>query len=62
MAEKQNYYRVKTVAQMLDVSKGHIWNMVRAGKFTRIKLSPQVTVLPAQEVEDYMKAIRGAAA
>lgn len=55
----KRFYRVPTLAAMLDCSKGHIYNMLKEGKLTRIKLSPQVTVIDATEADAWIESRRG---
>ncbi len=63
MKENANeFYRVKTVANMLDCSKGHVWGLLRKGIFTRVKLSEQITVVPADEVNSFIRDLTPKAA
>ena len=50
----REFYRVPTIAKMLDVSKGHVWDLVKAGVFTRIKASEQITLISAKEVHKWI--------
>lgn len=46
--------RVKQVAAYLSCSKSHVWNLVKAGELTTIKLSPRVTVFSLDMLEAYV--------
>lgn len=54
----KSFYRVPTLAAMLDCSKGHIYNLLKAGELTRIKLSAQITVVDAAEADAWIKSRR----
>lgn len=55
---QKSFYRVPTLATMLDCSKGHIYNLLKAGELTRIKLSAQITVIDAAEADAWIEAHR----
>ena len=55
---RKEFMRVSTVAQMLDVSKGHVWNLIKSGALHSIKLSAQITVLDTNEVEEFIGKYR----
>lgn len=49
------FLRVATIASMLDISKGQVWNMTKNGTFPAArKLSPQITVWDAEEVQNWI--------
>ncbi len=53
--EQREFLRVKTIAAMLDISRGSVWGMVRAGKFPKpMKMSPQITVWNASDVKEFI--------
>lgn len=55
MSEKK-FYRVSTVSKMFDVSKSTIWALIKKGTFTRIKISDQITVVDADEVNQWVES------
>lgn len=55
---KQQFYRVPTIAKMLDISKGSVWGMIKAGKLRAIKLGPNTTACDAEEVDAYIEKIK----
>ena len=58
LTTEKRFYRVPTLAAMLDCSKGHIYNLLKAGELTRIKLSTQITVVDAAEADAWIESRR----
>jgi excisionase family DNA binding protein len=50
------YLRVKKAADFLNCSVSHVWNLVKAGELTTIKLSPRVTVFSIDILEAYVSS------
>lgn len=61
ITEKPQFYRVPTIAKMMDVSKGHIWNLIKKGVLSRIKVSEQITAVPASEVDALIERLTATA-
>lgn len=61
ITEKPKFYRVPTIAKMMDVSKGHIWGLIKKGTLSRVKLSEQITAVPASEVDAMIEAFTATA-
>lgn len=57
----KQFYRVATIAKMLDVSKGHVWGLLKAGTLHPIKLSQQITVVRSEEVDQFITSFKQAA-
>lgn len=57
--EPKRFYRIPTLAAICDCSNGHIWNCIKAGELTRIKLSAQITVIDAAEADAWIESHRG---
>jgi predicted DNA-binding transcriptional regulator AlpA len=55
----KKFYRVKTLAEICDCSKGTIWGLIKVGTLTRIKLSEQITVIDAAEADAWIESRRG---
>lgn len=47
---KQHLVSDKMVADMLDICRSTVWNLVKAGKLTPIKLTPKTTRFKVDEV------------
>lgn len=63
MSGNKEFYRVKTVAEKLDVCPDQVWRMSRSGRFPKpIKLSPRCTVWDAEAVENWVEQQKGRAA
>ena len=54
------YLRVKQTAAYLNCSASHVWNLVKSGELTTIKLSPRVTVFSIDMLESYVSSKIGA--
>jgi excisionase family DNA binding protein len=51
-----DFLTIEEVTQILNVSKGTIYNLINAGKIKKYKLTTKSTRLKASEIRDYLES------